>query len=268
MSNYLSRALFAGFTVVVMSLAFMTTAHAQSDPNPEGYQETTVTVELPDVEGGWQFYEDMGFRQVFPGFWLTPQQRAEMVRWQCTAGPNGLFAEERENMAEDGYSWCSRRSNDRLSRYLKSGARAWLLTAMPTSMRYTIYDQAVNRNQNVKCWADIPPGPLTRLALTCVDTKNGAQVVGDTISGVIRAFVPLAGATVLDNVTAPSAGDTILESSSDANNQTAVTAGASANARSEGSPVTVNNINQLQQAQGFDPTACCTAGYVRDPNQR
>lgn len=238
-------ALLAALAVVLVSVSFPGTAVAQTSNgqvaaaqayDEEGRPITTAVVQLSaeQLAAGPNFYRQMGFREVFPGFWLTDVQYREMLAGQSTGGPDGLFAELRDDM--DGRSdrqWGSRWANRRLDNYITSGSQAWLLTAMPTSMRFTIYDQAVNRNQNVKCWTDIPPGPVVQLVFSCVDTKNGAQVLGDTISGIMRAFVPLAGATVLANVTARDGGDTIIESSSAALSRNAVNAGASAGARAE-----------------------------------
>ena len=154
------------------------------------------------------FVENLGMTEVLPNFYLSAQQMEELRTTQCTGGPNGLFNELREWMAREGTNWCSRETNSRLSRYFRSGAVGYTMMAGPTSVRLTVYDQAVNLNRNVRCIADIPYSGMFQLNFTCFDAQSGAQVRSQIFGQILGSAIPMWGATVLSNLTAPQAGDT------------------------------------------------------------
>ncbi len=154
------------------------------------------------------FMQNIGMAEVLPNFYLSDIQMEELRTSQCTAGPNGLFNELREWMAEEGETWCSRETNSRLSRYFRSGAVGYTMMAGPTSVRLTVYDQAVNLNRNVRCIADIPYSGMFQLNFTCFDAQSGAQVRSQIFGQILGSAIPMWGATVLSNLTAPQAGDT------------------------------------------------------------
>ena len=184
------------------------------------------------------FVERLGMIEVLPNFYITAQQMAELEKTQCTGGPTGLFNELRAKIRKDGGNWCSRENNSRLGGYFKSGAVGYTLMAGPTSARLTVYDQAVNQNRNVRCLADIPYSGVFELKFSCFDAKSGAQIKSEIIGQILGSAIPMMGAAVVSNLTAPRAGNTNIS----VGNQSASNSGANAEAAGAGgAPVHIYN---------------------------
>ena len=182
------------------------------------------------------FVQRLGMTEVLPNFYITAQQMAELEKTQCTGGPTGLFNELRAKIRKDGGNWCSRENNSRLGGYFKSGAVGYTLMAGPTSARLTVYDQAVNQNRNVRCLADIPYSGVFELKFSCFDAKSGAQIKSEIIGQILGSAIPMMGAAVVSNLTAPRAGNTNIS----VGNQSASTSAAEATGGG-GAPVHIYN---------------------------
>jgi hypothetical protein len=210
------------------------------------------------------FVQNLGMTEVLPNFYLSAQQMRELRNSQCTAGPSGLFNEFRLKMEKKGWVWCSREANAELDSFFKSGAVGYTLTALPTSARLTVYDQAVNLNRNVKCTTDIPYQGVFELNFTCYDSKSGKQVTSEIIGTILGNTIPLVASAVASNLTAPDAGDSNITVGS----QSGSTSEAAATGGSGGSVPDIHinnnplfnpafNVNAGANAEINGPTAPC-----------
>lgn len=212
-----------GFVVALTLVSSSTVAVAEEAKKPATLTEA--------------FVQNLGMTEVLPNFYLSSQQMEELRTSQCTAGPNGLFSEMRSKMKKKGLQWCSPKANAELDNFFKSGAVGYTLTALPTSARLTVYDQAVNLNRNVKCHADIPYSGVFELKFTCFDSKSGKQVMSEIVGTILGNTIPLVASGVASNLTAQRAGSTNInvgsQSGSAADAKTTGSGGASA-------PITFN----------------------------
>ncbi len=214
---------------------------------PVAAQEMTVSPQEAAMTEA--FTAQLGMTEVIPNFYLDQQQMRELKQTQCTGGPRGLFNEYRQRLEDKGRVWCGRKANADLDRYFKEGAIGYLLMAGPTGLRLTIYDQAINLNRNVKCIANIPYSGVFTLQFSCVDSQSGKQITSQIIGQILGNAIPMVATTMVSNFTAPRAGNTSINVTGETQSGAASVAGAV----SEGSPVTVNNINQNANQNGYVP---------------
>lgn len=264
---------FAAVMALLASVMMGLPNPAQAQTAPEAYAQSQPITATPADPLELQFGPPTwdGVYMVTPTIGLTAWELDIYRTYGCVA-PEASFGEltrraiERGEMCDEGF-W------DRVDGKTEEGALQFFMQRSPIGHFLVTYAKGISQSPNVTCVGFIPRGAVvgTPIGMSCTNSESGGMTVANVIGNILGNGGAMALGSFVANVTAPSAGDFIVNNGSVSD----ATAGVAANQGTSVTtpPVTVNNINQNANQNNvgtFDPscpTGSCPSGYVPPNNQ-
>lgn len=163
--------------------------------------------------------------ELVPGgaFHVSEIEAQQLVAFGCAFGPVGAFKVK----LGPNESPCSEKAIDVKRKATKAGGFVYDIRRVGSMFVYTMTDQGMSRNVNFKCQFNVlSNGQVTENQ--CVNTANGKMMFDQVAGSILSNTLPTVLGSIASNVTAPKAGDSVINVGSQS------LAGADANARSTG----------------------------------
>ena len=242
----LKVAVLMALTLSVLGLQEAAYAQASSQPYTQG-QSSTTTIPADPLEAQFGPRTWDGLYMVTPLVGMTAWEIETYVEFGC-AVPESLFRDIVEEAIGRG-EMCGKWFWDRVDKKVKEGSITEFKFRSSLGPLLVRYHKGISQSPNIVCWVQTPRTATAQpLSEACLNSESGGMTKANILGNILGNGGAMALGSFVSNVTAPRAGDFVINNGSSSDSQ----AGVAAN---QATQVTSTNINQNanQQNWGFDP---------------